>query len=111
MKNELMTNLTEGIIDELHTGNAIGHISNGLQNVINGKSMITANKEVDIARISAQERVIAAKIHADTVSKHDKAELAKSALKTVETMSQDGSLTDTKMLAIFNFVIATNNDL
>ena len=77
---------------------------------MNGKSMIAANKEVDIARISAQERVIVAKIKSDMAAKHDKAELAKSALKAVETMSQNGSLTDTKMLAIFNFVIATNND-
>lgn len=111
MKNELMANFAESIIDEISTGNTVGRISNGLQNVINGKNMIAANKEVDITRISAQENVITTKIKADTVAKHEKAELAKAALKTVETMSQDGSLTDTKMLAIFNFVIATNNDL
>ena len=111
MRSELMTNLAEGIIDEISTGNTVGHISNSLQNVINGKSMIAANKEVDITRISAQKKVITTKIHADTVVKHKKTELAKAALKTVETMSQDGSLTDTKMLAIFNFVIAINNDL
>lgn len=111
MKNELMTNIVKEVVEEVSTGNRVSKISNAFQNIVHGKNMIAANEKVDLRKLEAQENILKEKIRADGMTKHEKAEIAKAALKTVESLSKDGTLTDTIAVTVFNYVIAVNNDL
>ena len=111
MKNELMTNIVKEVVEEVSTGNSVSKISNAFQNIVHGKNMIAANEKVDLRKLEAQENILREKIRADGITKHEKAEIAKAALKTVESLSKDGTLTDTIAVTVFNYVIAVNNDL
>lgn len=111
MQNELMTNIVQEVVEEVSTGNGMYKIANAFQNLVHGKYMIEANEKVDIRKLKAQENIIKTKIRSEEMTKHEKAEVAKAALKTIETLSKDGNLTDTLAVALFNYVVAINNDL
>lgn len=104
MVNELITKLTQGLGNEIIVGRSIESMSSKFYDVIYGRSMISANKEIEIEKIEAQKDVITTKIMHDAKLKQTKAELVKVALNTIESMSRCGTLTDERMDCIERIV-------